>query len=124
MKGAFKNRRLNFSMIPNIVLQGDMSLKAKGLYGMIFSYISIPGFTLYKSYLASKAKLGEAAFQSVWNELKNNGYLLQERCQDDYGKFDWKYELLEEPSIPRLSTPWVTMGMVTHGMDKGRLSEN
>lgn len=117
MNGSFKNRKVNFSMIPNSVLQGDMSLRAKGLYGMIFSYISIPDFTLYKKYLIKKSNLGDDAFQNVWNELKSKGYLLQERCQDDTGKFDWRYELLDEPAIPRKTTPWITIGMDSHGME-------
>ena len=74
-----------------------MSLKAKGLYSLIQSYITIEGFTLYKDTLKSACKDGRDSFDSAWKELKKQGYLKQYKMQGERGKICYEYELLDIP---------------------------
>lgn len=96
--GRFRKKKVNFSMVSNsIIRDADISLKAKGLYALIQSYITIENFTLYKGFLQSKCCEGKKAFESAWQELKKSGYLVQYRMQDSETKqFYWEYELLDE----------------------------
>lgn len=86
-------------MISNSIIRDEtISLKAKGLYALIQSYITLDNFTLYKDFLISKCCEGKKAFDAAWKELKDSGYLIQIRMQDDETKqFYWEYELLDEP---------------------------
>lgn len=96
--GRFRKKRNNFSMVSNhIIRDNTVSLKAKGLYALIQSYITIEDFTLYKGFLQSKCCEGKKAFDSAWKELKDVGYLVQYRMQDPTTKqIFWEYELLDE----------------------------
>ena len=96
--GRFRKKKVNYAMVSNSIIRNDdISLKAKGLYALIQSYITIEGFTLYKWFLQSKCKEGRKAFESAWSELKQSGYLVQYRMQDKETKrFYWEYELLDE----------------------------
>lgn len=108
--GKFRSRKEKpFTQVSNIALKDEkLSLKAKGLYALIQVYIDIPNFILYKSYLQKICIEGERAFESGWNELKDNGYLKQYKIRvyekDNVGKvvvnrFVYEYELLEEPNL-------------------------
>lgn len=79
--GKFVSKqRSNFSMVGNTILRDDrMSLKAKGLYALIQSYITTPNFTLYKGFLENKCKEGKKAFDAGWKELKNQVILFNTR---------------------------------------------
>lgn len=115
ISGKFR-RKVYFAQVSNIALRDEnLSLKAKGLYSLIQSYITLESFDLYKSFLLSKCKEGEKAFESGWNELKNSGYLKQYKIRikeiNDDGKvlinnFIYEYELLDEPNLiqPALTT--------------------
>ena len=47
--GKFRHRQISFAPVSNSALQDRaLSLKAKGLYALIQSYINIPAFELYK----------------------------------------------------------------------------
>lgn len=96
--GRFRKKKVNFSMVSNqIIRNAEISLKAKGLYALIQSYITIEDFTLYKGFLQSRCCEGKKAFESAWTELKKSGYLVQYRMQDEETKqFYWEYELLDE----------------------------
>lgn len=74
--GKFR-KKINFSMVSNDIIRNDnISLKAKGLYALIQSYITLDDFILYKGFLLSKCKEGKKAFDSAWRELKESGYLI------------------------------------------------
>ena len=109
--GSFKKKRIYFSQVSNNALRDNtLSLKAKGLYSLIQSYLTIPDFDLYKSFLEKQCKEGQKAFDSVWKELKESGYLVQERCKGispkgKKGCFYWQYDLLNEVDrIPNTHT--------------------
>ena len=109
--GIFKTKKIYFSQVSNKALRdNNLSLKAKGLYSLIQSYITIEGFVLYKTTLEKNCKDKDKSFQTAWDELKNNGYLIQKRTRKG-GKFVYEYELLDECTVP----PFSTHGKTTHG---------
>lgn len=103
--GFFKNK-VPFVPISQVVAKDkEISLKAKGLYLLIQSYITIPNFKLYKSYLMSVCVEGQCSFNSAWNELKEKGYLkIYKIAKSDSKGFYYEYELLDtaEPDTPEL----------------------
>ena len=113
--GKFRKRKTSFSMVSNEILRNDtVSLKAKGLYSLIQSYITIENFSLYKGFLASKCKEGKKAFDAAWRELKDAGYLVQYQMQDSETKqFFWEYELLDSVN-EKPYTPKGDMGLNSH----------
>ena len=97
--GQFRKKKVYFTQVSNVALRDPkLSLKAKGLYALIQSYLTIEDFTLYKNTLKKHLKEGEKAFESTWKELKDAAYLIQYRLQDTK-QFYYEYELLDEPDI-------------------------
>lgn len=106
--GSFKPKKVYFSQVSNYALRDNtLSLKAKGLYSLIQSYITIENFVLYKNTLKKVCLEGNTAFESGWKELKDKGYLIQEKHQNPDGTFYYIYDLLDIP----IQTP------KTEGMD-------
>lgn len=101
--GTFRPKRVNFSQVSNTALQDDnLSLKAKGLYSLIQSMITLPGDDGLKIWkISDKCKEGDTAFESAWKELKKCGYLKQYRIPDgsNKGQFRYEYELLDNPDL-------------------------
>ena len=97
LQGKFRCRKTNFATVSNSALQDSkLSLKAKGLYAMIQSYINIPDYNLYKWCLLKLCREGERAFDSAWKELKEHGYLKLYRMPGrKRGQFVYEYELLD-----------------------------
>ena len=107
MSTYFKPKKSNFTMVSNFALRDtNLSRKAKGLYAEIYSYITIPNFKLSKSYLIKQGIEGESAFNTMWNELKEKGYLKQYRIRSykNSNGFIYEYELLDKPD---LTTPYL-----------------
>ena len=49
--GTFRKKKIYFSQVSNEALRDEnLSLKAKGLYALIQSYITIENFILYKDF--------------------------------------------------------------------------
>jgi|GEM_PF-2682674 Ni,Fe-hydrogenase I large subunit len=95
--GAFRKKKVYFSQVSNSALRDNsLSLKAKGLYSIIQSYITIENFTLYKNTLIKACKESKTAFENAWKELKVQGYLKQYKIQSSNGTFYYEYELLDE----------------------------
>lgn len=114
--GLFKKKRKNYAQVSNTaLLDKNLSLKAKGLYALIESLLSIPNFTLYKDYLINCSTDGKSAFDSAWKELKSAGYLVQEKVQTHKG-FVYEYELLDSPNGDFVSS--------INGANSGGTSEN
>lgn len=101
INGAFRKKKVYFTQVSNNAIRdNELSLKAKGLYALIQSYITIEDFTLYKNHLKKQCVEGEKAFENTWKELKDKGYLIQYRLQDVKTKhFYYEYELLDEKNI-------------------------
>ena len=96
--GRFRHKT-NFAAVSNTALQDSkLSLRAKGLYALIQSYINIPNYDLYKSFLQKMSIEGTRACDGAWNELKECGYLKQYRIPgSDRGRFEYEYDLLDTP---------------------------
>jgi len=74
-------------------------LKAKGLYALIQSFITIPNYTLYKTTLKKLCSEGERAFETAWKELKDRGYLIQYKSKTSSGYFFYEYELSDTAAL-------------------------
>lgn len=95
---GFFREKISFTQVSNLALRDKkLSYRAKGLYAVIQSYITIPNFKLYKRHLMQMSTEGQKAFQTAWNELKENGYLKQYRIRDESGGFRYEYDLLDKP---------------------------
>lgn len=106
-RGLFRVRGESFSMVSNAILKDtNISAKAKGMYAVIKCYITIPNFKVYKTYLQRNCfKEGEKAFETMWKELKDNGYLKQYRIRDaKTNSYVYEYELLDTPDLSTPST--------------------
>ena len=98
--GRFRKRKVTFAQVSNVALRdSNLSLKAKGLYSIIQSYITMEDFVLYKSYLMKLSTDKETSFKGAWKELKEAGYLVQYKLQDEKGFFYYEYELLDELKV-------------------------
>jgi hypothetical protein len=100
-EGTFRTKQIPFTQVPNTVIRDkNLSMKAKGLYMIIQSYITIPNFILYKSYLMKQCVEGEKSFDTAWSELKRMGYLKQYKFRDKDSKyFKYEYDLLDVAEI-------------------------
>ncbi|MVB10455.1 hypothetical protein CAFE_11440 [Caprobacter fermentans] len=97
--GKFRPRRVNFAAVSNTALQDvHLSLKSKGLYALIQSYIGKPNFDLYKKTLKDECKEGSKAFDAAWKELKETGYLKVYRIPKGMrNQYVYEFELLDIP---------------------------
>lgn len=96
--GVFRKKK-GFTIAQNSVIRDErLSLKGKGLYTIIQSYITCDSFSLTKEYLmklcAPKDKTD--SFNSAWNELKKAGYLKINAFPAAHGHFRYEYVLLDE----------------------------
>jgi hypothetical protein len=97
--GAFRKKKVYFSQISNVAIRDkELSLKAKGLYSLIQSYITLENFILYKNTLKKQCQEGNYSFEAAWKELKDKQYLIQHKIKDNKtGLFYYEYELLDRP---------------------------
>lgn len=107
--GTFRKKKISYTPISNPALDDEtLSMKGAGLYSRIYRYITIPDFTLYKSFLQKKFPDGIRSFNTCWNELKDKGYLKQYRIRTEKG-FRYEYELLDEPDLDTPATVNIRM---------------
>lgn len=106
--GKFIKRRASFTATSNKVLfDANLDMDTKTLHNMITYYISIPEFTLYKAHLQKQSGAGQRAFNRMWKQLKDNGYLVQYKFKDEKGTFYYEYELFDEPQEPQVQSVYV-----------------
>lgn len=84
-----------FTMIPNeLLLNPDINVNTRLLYGIIKRYITIPDFKLYKSTLRKALGCGSNnTFDKYWKDLKKLGLLEQKRIRNDNGRWGYEYIL-------------------------------
>lgn len=94
--GTFRKRQ-SFTMASNAAIRDrNLSLKAKGLYTFIMSYVTMPGLTLTKSFLATYCLEKDRAFNSAWDELKTHGFLkVHFTPSGENNRWRVEYELLD-----------------------------
>lgn len=96
--GRFRQRKVSFTATSNKVLfDENLDMDTKTLHNMINYYISIPDFILYKAHIQKQSGTGQRAFNRMWKQLKENGYLVQYKLKGDKGTFYYEYELFDEP---------------------------
>ena len=72
----FRNKKINFSQIPNTVLWNKkLSMQAKGLYCEIIYYEIDEDIKLTKGYLINKGIETKEEVEEILNELQNFGYI-------------------------------------------------
>ena len=96
--GIFR-RKNGFTVVQNqIARDNNISLKAKGLYLVIQSYITMPDVTWKKSDFEKFSTDGRRSFDTSWTELRDAGYIKWHRVYvKSTGKFRDEFELLDEP---------------------------
>lgn len=96
--GKFRQRKTSFTAASNTVLFDErLDMDTRALHSMINYYISIPDFVLYKGHLQRVTGLGQRAFNRMWKQLKENGYLVQHKLKGEKGMFYYEYELFDAP---------------------------
>lgn len=106
--GRFRRKKTSFTATSNKVLfDNNLDMDTKTLHNMITYYISIPEFTLYKAHLQKQSGAGQRAFNRMWKQLKDNGYLVQYKFKDEKGAFYYEYELFDEPTAPEVQNAYV-----------------
>ncbi|MDU6975961.1 MAG: DnaD domain protein [Clostridiales bacterium] len=106
--GRFRQKKTSFTATSNKVLfDTNLDMDTKTLHNMITYYISIPDFTLYKAHLQKQSGAGQRAFNRMWKQLKDNGYLVQYKFKDEKGTFYYEYELFDEPQEPQVQNVYV-----------------
>lgn len=112
ISGAFRSKT-GFTVVNNnIAKDKTISLKTKGLYLLIQSYITMPDKIWYKKDFFNLASEGRKAFDSAWNELKERGYLKVHRTISG-NNFNIEYELLEEPVLGPHTFTYNAKGEIT-----------
>lgn len=111
--GCFRSKN-GFTVVQNTISRDKtISMKAKGLYLVIQSYITMPDKQWKKDEFFDFVGEGRKAFDSAWNELKNAGYLKTHFISD--GKtFIAEYELLDEPKEGPHTFYYNSKGEITH----------
>ena len=90
------NKREDFTICQNDIIRhvsDGMSAKALGVYMIIKYYINIPNFTVRKEHIQRVSGEGKKAFETVWKELKELGYIEQKRLKTSEGKWNYEYTL-------------------------------
>ena len=73
--GSFR-RKNGYTIVQNSIARDkNISMKAKGLYLIIQSYITMPDKEWHKNDFINMVAEGKSAFDSAWKELKDAGYL-------------------------------------------------
>lgn len=94
--GCFRAKK-GFTVVQNNIARDHrLSLKAKGLFLLIQSYISMPDKEWKKEEFLKMTIEGKSAFDSAWKELKDFGYLKIYITSTGKGTIR-EYELLDEP---------------------------
>lgn len=85
--------KVPFTQVSNEVLNdANLSWKAKGIYGCLFSKATMTGWTFRKAHLIKQSKDGKTSFEKGIKELKENGYLeivSRRKKNGEYNGWTW-----------------------------------
>lgn len=94
--GEFR-RKKGFTIASNSAIRDKkLSLKGKGLYTLIQSYITHESLAITKAFIMCQSGEKETSFNRAWNELKDAGYLKIHQTPSATGVYKYEYELLDE----------------------------
>lgn len=77
----------------------NLSLKAKGLLSQMLSLPDDWDYTVVGLCAINKESVG--AMNSALKELENNGYLKRAKTQNNKGRFDYVYDIYENPYMEK-----------------------
>lgn len=94
--GVFRSKK-GFTVVQNSVTKDNsISLRAKGLYVLMQTYITMPDRKYKKSEFMKMVPEGKCTFEAAWKELKAAGFIKQHVFCMGHA-FRTEYELLDEP---------------------------
>lgn len=100
------NKNKNYTTMSNHHLKDkSISLKAKGLLSVM---LSLPDNWDYSiEGLVSISKESETSIKATLHELKENDYLVIKKYRDNNGRFEYVYDIYEEPEhdLPEVENP-------------------
>lgn len=109
------NKNKDYTTMSNHHLKDKkLSLKAKGLLSMM---LSLPDSWDYSiGGLVSISKESETSIKGTLSELKENNYLVINKYRDNNGRFEYVYDIYEEPEhdLPEVENPPVDNPEVEH----------
>lgn len=90
---SITNDEKKVSLLLPIVNDDKVSLKAKGLYMLIYSLKQIPNFKIIKKNIQKLSTDGESSFKTAWTELVEQGYVKVNKFHGSKG-YEYEYELI------------------------------
>ena len=103
----FRRKEKKYTEIWNTIIFKNKNVELTGLYTTIQACIDLEintagtdnEFIVSKKSLQHFCGYKDDKFKRIWNELKKAGYLKQYKIKNKNGKFEYEYELLDEPDI-------------------------
>ncbi|WP_312288090.1 hypothetical protein [Terrisporobacter sp.] len=103
----FRRKAKKYTEVYNTIIFKNKNVELTGLYTTIQACIDLElntagtdkEFILSKKTLQHYCGYKEDKFKRIWNELKKAGYLKQYKIKNKNGKFEYEYELLDEPDL-------------------------
>lgn len=103
----FRRKEKKYTEVYNTIIFKNKNVELTGLYTTIQACIDLEintkgtdkEFIVNKKTLQSFTGYKDDKFKRIWNELKQAGYLKQYKIKSESGKFEYEYELLDEPDL-------------------------
>ncbi|MCI6266037.1 MAG: hypothetical protein MR598_04250 [Erysipelotrichaceae bacterium] len=114
------NKTNNYTVMSNFHLQDkNLSYKAKGLLSYMLSLPEDWDYSI--NGLVAVSKEGNKAIRNILTELKENGYLIIEKNQNDKGQYDYEYQIYE---IPHTQKGDMDLGDTDNGIQQNTNKQN
>ena len=103
----FRRKQKKYTEVYNTIIFKNKNVELTGLYTTIQACIDLEintagtdkEFVLSKKTLQHYCGYKDDKFKRIWNDLKKAGYLKQYKVKNKNGKFEYEYELLDEPDL-------------------------
>ena len=114
------NKTNNYTVMSNFHLQDkNLSYKTKGLLSYMLSLPEDWDYSI--NCLVAVSKEGNKAIRNILTELKENGYLIIEKNQNDKGQYDYEYQIYE---IPHTQKGDMDLGDTDNGIQQNTNKQN
>ena len=114
------NKTNKYTVMSNFHLQDkNLSYKAKGLLSYMLSLPEDWDYSI--NGLVAVSKEGTTAIRNILTELKENGYLIIEKNQNDKGQYDYEYQIYE---IPHTQKGDMDLGDTDNGIQQNTNKQN
>lgn len=103
----FRRKTKKYTEVYNTIIFKTKDMELTGLYTTIQACIDLEintrgtdaEFIISKKTIQNFCGCGETKFNRNWDALKKAGYLKQYKIKTENGKFEYEYELLDEPDL-------------------------